>query len=177
MLIIIAVCMGFLGSFVSGLLGGGAGLIFVPTIYWLISHTYPGSSHLMQTTITTGSTIAIPLGLVASWRQFRYQGVDFVMFKRSVFCVVAGSLLGVCLMDVLHSQVIKWFFIVMIFATAFWLWRYRAESARHWQLKLLPHNLMGGAIGLVSMLMGVAIFTVPFFVKLGLDIQKPLHLR
>ncbi len=50
---ILIIISAFAGSILSGLFGGGAGLIFTPTIYLFLSYANPNSSYIMQTSITT----------------------------------------------------------------------------------------------------------------------------
>jgi uncharacterized membrane protein YfcA len=61
MLIIGGILIGFFASLTSALFGGGAGLITVPAVYWVLYHYTTYHNHLMQITITTGASVAIPL--------------------------------------------------------------------------------------------------------------------
>lgn len=174
MFIILAMAIGFFASFISGLFGGGAGLITVPGIYWLLHHYYPNNPYLMQITLATGGSIILPLGLTATWRQFHYNNVDVALLKRSVLIMTLGGLIGVSIIDMLHSNVIKYIFSVFIFIVAIWLWRYKPELNEHWKPPLWLHSLIMGAIGLISIAIGVSVYTVPYFVKLGLNMHKSI---
>ena len=51
-LIILGALIGFIASFVSTLLGGGAGLIATPAFFYIILHTY-GADFAMQIALAT----------------------------------------------------------------------------------------------------------------------------
>ena len=90
MLIVGGIVMGFLASFISALFGGGAGLVIVPGIYWLLAHHYADTSTSMQMTFFTGSCLSIPLGIMASWKHTKYHNVDKPMLRAMLFPMMFG---------------------------------------------------------------------------------------
>lgn len=174
MFIVIAAIISLFASFISGLFGGGAGLLTVPGFYWLLVEYFPDAANLMQTTIGTGCWLSIPLGAVATWRQIVYKSVDTVMLKRSIVSMLSGATCGAFLLNYTHSHVIKYAFSVSIFLVAFWMMRYNAEKAHCWRLSRLSHNIVGFFVAFISAILGVSVLFVPFFVKLGLDIRKAI---
>lgn len=171
-LVIGGVFIGFIASMISCLFGGGAGLVSVPAIYWLLVHHYPNNPHLMQITLATCGAISIPLGLVGSLRQFRYQNVDLVLLKRLLLMMLAGALIAALFITHAKSNIVKSLFSVIILLMAIWMWRYRPEKLKVWQVPMIFYQIMGLLIGLLSVAIGVSTLTVPFLIKSGLDVRK-----
>lgn len=171
-LIVGGILIGFFASMTSGLFGGGAGLVTVPAIFWLLAHTYPHNPHLMQITLATGGAISMPLGLVAALRQLRYENVDIALLKRFLLIMSIGGLLAAILITHTKSSVIKGFFSALIFCMAVWMWRYRSESLKIWKIPAVLYQGFAFLIGFISVGIGVSVLGVPFFIKSGLDIRK-----
>lgn len=70
MLFILGAIIGLFSSFVSTLLGGGAGLIATPALYYIIVHTY-GASSAMQVALATCCGMSICLSLIATYKHYR----------------------------------------------------------------------------------------------------------
>lgn len=174
MLILLSILIGFSASFVSGLFGGGAGLVTVPSIYWILVKYYPEASHHMQVTFGTGCFLAVALGVVASWRQLHYKNIDVATLKRCLLPILVGSLLGVILIDYLHSQTLRYVFSVILFCVGIWMWQFKVVPGKEWSLSAYCYFTVALLVGLVSAVLGVSVFTVPFFVKSGLDIRKAI---
>lgn len=174
MLVILSMIIGFSASLVSGLFGGGSGLVTVPSIYWLLVHNYPGSEHYMQVTLATGCVMAIPLGAVATWRQFQYKNVDIETLKRLLPNLLAGSLFGAFTIDYLHSHTLTYIFSVATFLMGIWMWRFKMDVAAPFNMRPVCYRILAALVGYLSALLGASVFTVPFLMKSGLDIRKAI---
>lgn len=174
MLTILSIIMGFASSFVSGLFGGGSGLVTVPSIYWMLVHFYPDAHHYMQVTLGTGCVLAIPLGAIASWRQFHYKNVDVPMLKRVLVPILLGALIGALTIDYLHSDSLKYIFSSVIFVVGLWMWRFKLDAAIAWDLPNPVFHAVAVCVGFFSALLGVSVFTVPFLMKSGIEIKKAI---
>ena len=58
-LIVLIIIVSTLAGFVSGVFGGGAGLINVPGFYLLLAYYYPDSSRIMQVATASGVSSSI----------------------------------------------------------------------------------------------------------------------
>ncbi len=166
--------MGFSASFISGLFGGGSGLVTVPSIYWILVHFYPTSEHYMQVTLGTGCVLAIPMGIIAGWRQIHYGNVDFNALKRCLIPILLGTLCGAFAIDYLHSDTLRYVFSVMLFFVGIWMWRFKLTVGLAWDIPAPLYYLVAILVGFASSLLGVSVFTVPFLMRVGLDIRKAI---
>ncbi|MBD2784975.1 sulfite exporter TauE/SafE family protein [Xenorhabdus sp. DI] len=175
---VLIVISAFIGSILSGLFGGGAGLIFTPTIYLFLSHTHPNSSHIMQTSITTMIASLMVSGLAAIVKHHRYNYIDWKVLKWSAPLIITGSILGCFVMTHISSQSVIYVFSLATLILA-------VRSTR----KLIfhpPQNNIGSyhgwlfryfgsfILGLISTLSGAASFVVPYYECIGLNIKKAI---
>ncbi len=174
MLIVFGIFIGFFASLILTLFGGGAGLITIPTIYWVLSHYTHYHEHLMQMTVTTGSGIAIPLGMMAAFRHYRYNNVDKPMLVSLIFPVLFGSAIGAILVTVIDSHVLKTYFGIMVLLIGIWVYRFKPDSHKIWNPGRFMLKSTTALVGMVSITIGVSVFTVPFLMKLGLNIKKAI---
>jgi len=173
-LIVGGILIGFFASFISALFGGGAGLITVPTIYWLLSHYTTNHHHLMQITVTTGASIAIPIGVIATLRHYRYHNIDKTALTSTLFPVLFGAAMGTMLLTVIDSHTLKLYFGIMVIFMAFWVLRFNPERGNVYHLSKLKLKFISALVGLISMTVGVSVFTVPFLMKIGLPFKKAI---
>jgi hypothetical protein len=124
--VILAVVMGAAGGVISGMLGVGGGILFVPALSLVLS--------LSQVKAEATSLLAIiPVALAGAWRQYRYGNVrlhDAVLLGPMSAAGVAG---GVALSNALSQRALKVAFAVLLLGVAgqfvlrFWRAR-RAEA-------------------------------------------------
>jgi uncharacterized protein len=122
---IVAVVMGAAAGVVSGLLGVGGGILFVPALTLALG--------LSQVRAEATSLLAIiPVALVGAWRQHRYGNVDVreggIMGVLSALGVAAG----VALSNLLSQRALRYGFAAVIVVVALQFIRrwYRVRSAR-----------------------------------------------
>ncbi|MBD2794291.1 sulfite exporter TauE/SafE family protein [Xenorhabdus szentirmaii] len=175
---ILIIVSALVGSILSGLFGGGAGLIFTPTIYLFLSHANPGSSHIMQTSITTMIASLMVSGLVAIFKHHRYNHIDWNVLKWSAPLIIIGSVLGCFVMSYISSQVAIYFFSI---ATLLLAIRSTQKLASHASTNNINVTRSGSfrylgsfILGLISTLSGSASFAVPYYENIGLNIKKSI---
>jgi hypothetical protein len=122
--IVLAVVMGAAGGFVSGLLGVGGGILFVPALTLVLS--------LSQVRAEATSLLAIiPVAVVGAARQYRYGNV--VVRDGAVVGALSalGVIGGVALANVLPQRALKLAFAgVMLLVASQFLRRWWAAKAR-----------------------------------------------
>jgi uncharacterized protein len=128
--VILAVVMGAAAGVISGLLGVGGGILFVPALTLMVS--------LSQVKAEATSLLAIiPVALVGALRQFRYGNVK-VRDGAIVGALSAlGVLAGVALANVLPERALRLGFagLMVVVATQFLrrFWQSRhSRAARHY---------------------------------------------
>jgi uncharacterized membrane protein YfcA len=122
---IVAVVMGAAAGVLSGLLGVGGGILFVPALTLALD--------LSQVRAEATSLLAIiPVALVGAWRQHRYGNVDVREGGIMGLLSALGVAAGVALSNLLPQRVLRYGFAAVIVVVALQFIRrwHRVRSAR-----------------------------------------------
>ncbi len=124
---IVAIAMGLGGGIVSGLLGVGGGILFVPALTLVLS--------LSQVRAESTSLLAIiPVALVGAARQYGYGNIRVRDGALVGVLSVLGVLGGVALANVLPQRSLKFGFAALIAIVAAQFVR------RYWQARTGEHD-------------------------------------
>ncbi|MDC0535414.1 sulfite exporter TauE/SafE family protein [Francisellaceae bacterium] len=172
-IILAIILISLLGGIISGLYGGGSGLVYVPGFYYVI-HSLGGSDvYAMQSAIVSTISVSCFLGMVASARQFSLKQVDTEVIKKTLWIFTIGGVIGILISTSVNSGVLKYFFAVIVLYIA-----YRQFKSKSGNIKVLsstPAKLFWGMItGLLVCLSGVAMFIVPYYLKNGIALKKAI---
>lgn len=108
---IVAALLGIVAGVVSGLIGVGGGIVFVPILLLVLS--------LGQVDAEATSLLAIlPVAIVGTWRQRRYGNVRLKEGVVIGFLAAGGTFAGVALTHVLPERALKVGFALLTLATA-----------------------------------------------------------
>lgn len=108
---IVAALLGIVAGVVSGLIGVGGGIVFVPILVLVLS--------LGQVDAEATSLLAIlPVAIVGTWRQRRYGNVRLKEGVVIGFLAAGGTFVGVALTHVLPERALKVGFALLTLATA-----------------------------------------------------------
>ncbi len=197
MLIFLLFLTAFVGSFVAGLLGGGAGLIMTPAIFWFLSYQNPHADYLMQTSIVTMVTALMLSGVVAIKKHHDYRHIDWQAVRYTTLWIIIGTLCGCWLMVAISSKQMNYVFAIATLVIACRYIVQMIQASRNAKTSKL-HNIqddnrtghieqsmqgygtsifqvIGGVVlGVVSTVSGAASFVVPYYEHLGLDIKKAI---
>jgi uncharacterized membrane protein YfcA len=117
---IVAVLMGLAAGVLSGLLGVGGGILFVPALTLVLG--------LSQIKAEATSLLAIiPVALVGAWRQQRYGNVDLRDGAVLGALSAVGVGAGVALANVLPQKALRFGFAAVILVVA-------AQFIRRWHV-------------------------------------------
>jgi uncharacterized protein len=120
---ILAVVMGAAGGVISGLLGVGGGILFVPALTLVLS--------LTQVKAEATSLLAIiPVALAGTWRQHRYGNVRLPDGALLGGMSALGVVAGVALANLLSQRALRLAFAVFILLVA---GRFLLRFWRSWQ--------------------------------------------
>jgi uncharacterized membrane protein YfcA len=120
-MIVEAALIGVAAGAVSGMLGVGGGILFVPALVLVLG--------LSQVEGEATSLLAIlPVAVVGTWSQRRYGNVRLEEGLLMGTLAAAGTVGGVALVNVLPAHVVKIAFAVLLLFTAFQMVR-RALAA------------------------------------------------
>jgi uncharacterized membrane protein YfcA len=175
---VLIIVAAFFGSILGGLFGGGAGLIFTPTIYLFLSHANPDASHLMQTSITTMIASLMVSGLVASFKHHRYGYIDWAVLKWSSPLIIIGSVIGCFIVTYVSSRSVIYFFSLATLTLAIRstkkiimpIAENNVSRNDGWSFKYLGSFILG----VISTLSGAASFVLPYYESIGLNIKKAI---
>ena len=110
-MIVEAALIGVAAGAVSGMLGVGGGILFVPALVLVLG--------LSQVDGEATSLLAIlPVAIVGTWRQQRYGNVRLADGLLMGALAAAGTVGGVALVNVLPAHVVKIGFAVLLLFTA-----------------------------------------------------------
>jgi uncharacterized membrane protein YfcA len=158
---------------VYGIFGGGSGLFLMPGFYFLLRHFPVVSDQEMQVAIATTAATSAILGIMPTIMQFKKNNVQFHIVKKVSLGILCGTLLAVILLSVIPSAVLKRLFGIIVIVVAIWFWCYRQDKDKKvWHLKAFKNFMFTSLIGLLWFLLGVAVFTVPYLHKCGIDMRK-----
>ncbi|MFZ9034622.1 MAG: sulfite exporter TauE/SafE family protein [Francisellaceae bacterium] len=172
--IVIAFCIALAGGIISGVFGGGSGLIYVPGFFYLIHHYNPFASHQMQVAIASCVCSSVLLGVVASIKQLKYRQVSLRTLKWFSPLAIVGGAIGISIVSALSSSSTKLIFALIILMIAIWMWRKRYNSIHVSALSTAFKSTLVILAGMATMLSGVSAFFVPSLIKCGLDIKKAI---
>ena len=167
--------LGLVAGLLAGLLGIGGGLVIVPALIWLF--TLQGFDHAVLAHMAIGSSLAtiIPTALSSMWAHHKKQAVDWAVSRSMAPGLLVGAFAGAMLADQLSTgwltAVFGCFLLVVGLQMA---WGRLPEVGREHQLSNELARFAGGAIGLVSGVVGIGggTMTVPFLVWRGKQLPQ-----
>ncbi|MDE2336642.1 MAG: sulfite exporter TauE/SafE family protein, partial [Alphaproteobacteria bacterium] len=158
-LFLVLLGVGAAGGILSGMLGVGGGIIFVPALYFTMRAFFPGAFHVMHVAVATSLSLVMATSASSTYWHNRRGAVDFSLLKAWALPMVCGVTLGTFLASYVESAFLKDFFaaITVLIAIYIMLGRDPAEDA-----PLQPHRIppgmqkvLAGAIGTVASMLGI----------------------
>jgi hypothetical protein len=122
MTIALVIAIGVLGGVLAGLFGVGGGVLFVPTLVFVLG--------LTQLHAEASSLLAIlPTAVVGTWRQTRYGNVDLRVATIIGLASIVGVQGGALVAESLPESILRRLFGVLLLLTAVQVaWRARRGS-------------------------------------------------
>jgi uncharacterized membrane protein YfcA len=177
-LILLLLAIGGVGGFLSGLLGVGGGIIFVPALFFSLSAMGFSSEYSMH--IAVGSSLAVVLatGLTSAVNHYRRGSVDTVILRSWGPAIAGGVAAGTLVAAFASSAGLKEAFAVLTFVMSIYMALGSdrpAGSASRFLTEKVQRGVAGG-IGLVSSMIGAggAMMTVPFMNYIGVPMQRAI---
>ncbi|QIV94174.1 sulfite exporter TauE/SafE family protein [Allofrancisella frigidaquae] len=173
MLIILGAVVGFVASFISTLLGGGAGLIATPAFYYIIVHVY-GPSYAMQIALATCCGMSICLSLIATYKHQRKGNIQFGELRYYLIALAIGAVIGGLIVKHIDTILLKHIFSVILVLSGIWMILHNDSK-----IVKLPSKIaypICGVCGVLSILATSTTFVTMFFIKMGVDIKKAISI-
>ena len=170
--ILVGLCAGLL----AGLLGVGGGLIIVPTLFFVFTWQHFPSIHIQHLALGT-SLATIVITSFSSVRTHHAHGaVAWQAFQRITPGIVIGTFFGAWVAAQLSTSSLKIFFIIFTYYVATQM-LLDIKPKPHRQLPgLTGLSLTGGAIGLISSLVGIGggSMSVPFLLWCNMNMHNAI---
>lgn len=176
-LILLLLAIGCVGGFLSGLLGVGGGIIFVPALFFSLSSLGFSDGNAMQIAIGSSMAVVMATGSVSAFSHYKRGGVDTAIVRGWALPIVIGVIAGALVASSVKSVVLKEIFACMTMLIAFYMVFSKDRGADAAPVKFLTQTVQKGVavvIGLVSAMLGVggAILTVPLMSYIGLPMPR-----
>lgn len=177
-LIVLLLAIGVAGGFLSGLLGVGGGILFVPALYFCLTSIGVDAAHAMH--IAVGSSLAIVSVTISTSAlgHHRRDSVDIALIKSWGPFIVGGVVAGFLFASAVPGAVLKAIFAGLTLLIAFYMafTGDRDITAASYILPLKLQRAACVAIGMVSSMIGVggAILTVPLMSVIGTPMPRAI---
>ncbi len=177
-LFLVLLSVGAVGGFLSGMLGVGGGIVFVPALYFTLQSFFPGSFHVMHVAVATSLSLVMATSASSAYWQNKRGAVDFELLKTWAFPKICGVLLGTFLASYVNSGFLKDFFavITVLIGTYIVLGKDAAEDAppRPHRISKGMQKVLAAMIGTVASMLGIggATLNIPLMNYIGLPIRK-----
>lgn len=175
-LILLLLAIGCAGGFLSGLLGVGGGIIFVPALFFSLSSLGFSEEHAMHIAVGSSLAVVMATGSTSAFSHFKRGGVDTAILRGWGVPIVIGVVLGALVASSVKSAVLKEIFACMTLLIAFYMAfsKDRTDAVPLRFLTLKVQKFLAALIGVVSAMLGVggAILTVPLMSYIGLPMPR-----
>jgi uncharacterized membrane protein YfcA len=175
-LILLLLAIGCVGGFLSGLLGVGGGIIFVPALFFSLSSLGFSEEHAMHIAIGSSLAVVAATGSMSAFSHYKRGGVDLTIVRSWGVPIVVGVILGAVVASSVKSVVLKEIFAGMTLVIALYMAfsKDRSDVLPLRFLTMTVQKFIAAVIGVVSAMLGVggAILTVPLMSYIGLPMAR-----
>jgi uncharacterized membrane protein YfcA len=175
-LILTLLVVGGVGGFLSGLLGVGGGIIFVPALYFTLTAFAPEALHVMHVAIGTSTALILATGTSSAFWHHKKGSVDFKIVKSWAAAVVAGVAAGTCFASTVDAHFLKQLFasIMLLISVYMALSKEPHTEAHGHRVSKIIQRFFAAFAGMISALIGVggSILNIPFMTYMGISMRK-----
>jgi uncharacterized protein len=175
-LVILLLAIGVAGGFLSGLLGVGGGILFVPALYFCLTSVGVDAGHAMHVAVGSSLAIVFATGATSATGHYRRGAVDMALVRLWGPFIVGGVVAGFLFASAVPGSVLKAIFAGLTLLIAFYMafTGDREVTSASYILPLKLQRAACTAIGMVSSMIGVggAILTVPLMSVIGTPMPR-----
>lgn len=168
--------IGAVGGFLSGLLGVGGGILFVPALVFCLSSVGVAAEHAMHVAVGSSLAIICVTGATSALSHWRRGSVDVDMIKLWIMPLMAGVAVGSVFAGFVDSHILRGIFAaVTTFICLYMMFSRQPKSAE--SCLIVPRRIQKvvmAFIGVLASLIGVggAVMTVPFMHLMGFPMPR-----
>lgn len=168
--------IGAVSGFLSGLLGVGGGVLFVPALFFSLTSFGYDPEYAMHIALGSSLLIVFATGSTSAYQHYKRGAVDFDRVKAWGPFIVAGVIIGSFFASMVPGQDLKKVFAVVTILIAVYM-AFGKERAAGAAVRTLQMKIQKGFsffIGFLSSMIGVggAILTVPLMTYIGVPMQR-----
>lgn len=165
---------GGIAGFMAGLLGVGGGIIIVPAIYYVLSHSGYAGPHSMHVAVATSLAVIMFTAFSSGLAHSKKGAMDITLVRAWGPSIIAGVFAGTILSAFLSSDFLAWMFAGFILVMAVHMTLARGKKTRFKHPPAILRHTMGAVIGMVSSLLGIggATLSVPAMTLFNIPIHR-----
>lgn len=164
---------GMFSGFIAGLLGVGGGIVIVPILAFVLESSGIATSFSMHIAIGSSLAIIVPTSVISAQAHYRLGNVDRDCIRKLGPFVFLGALGGAIIAYGLDNAALKALFGTLAVLIGL-LFMVRVIILHKGLPSLVPRAFIGGAIGIVSALVGIGggSLTVPTLAACGWEMRR-----
>lgn len=175
-LILTLLAVGAVGGFLSGLLGVGGGIIFVPALYFILTSFVPEAGHVMHVAIGTSTALILVTSASSAYWHNKKGAVDFALLKSWSLPIVAGVIVGTYFASAVNGHFLKQLFsgLMLLICLYMALSKERPLQETAHRVSRAVQKSFAAFVGFISALLGVggATMNIPFMTYMGMPMPK-----
>ena len=156
---------GTFGGFLGGILGLGGGIIFVPFLFFIFTSYGLHAEYLMQSAVSTSLACVVISSLSAAIKHDKNKLINWLLFEKMLPGLILGSVIGVILITILTSNIIKIYYGILLLIISIYLMneKERKDSGKNRKHKYI--NIFSLFTGTISTMLGIGggTLTTPYF--------------
>tara|TARA_B100000767_G_scaffold195622_1_gene182645 strand:+ start:272 stop:1060 length:789 start_codon:yes stop_codon:yes gene_type:complete len=156
---------GAFGGFLGGLLGLGGGIIFVPFLFFIFNSHDLHTEYLMQSAVSTSLACVVISSLSAAIKHNKNKLINWLLFEKMLPGLILGSVIGVILITILTSDIIKIYYGILLLIIAIYLINQKEKKNLNKNSKHQYINIFSFFTGTISTMLGIGggTLTTPYF--------------
>lgn len=168
--------IGAVGGFLSGLLGVGGGILFVPALYFCLSALGLDDAHAMHVAVGSSLAIICITGASSAYAHYRRGSVDTHHIKLWLPPLVSGVAVGALFAGFVDSHILRVVFAAVTTLICLYM-LFSRQPKNPTSCRIIPRRIQKAVmsvIGTLSALIGVggAVMTVPFMHLMGFTMPR-----
>ena len=176
---ILYLIIGIVGGFLGGLLGLGGGIIFVPSLFFIFHYNELYLDNIMQSAVSTSLACVVISSLSAAIKHNMNKLINWQLFYRMLPGLCLGSIIGVILITILSSKIIKIYYGILLIVIAIYMMTTRESYKNRVTIKENKYkflNTFAFFTGSISTLLGIGggTLTTPYFKYFGETLKRSI---